>query len=96
MEELEVMSTNFMGLSAEALGISPSDLDVLFDEPHRMQHRTKVLMVPSFSWKSYRFFFKIAKYPAKETEESSDQGIGPHVDGGLFTYVGSLVLFHET
>lgn len=35
---------------------------------------------------------KIAKYPAMK-EGESDQGLGPHSDGGLFTFVSVAAVF---
>lgn len=91
--QVENLSNDFIGLIAEAFGISRKDTDVFFDEPARMQHRAKVIFKSNLFVEITALrlaLVKVVKYPTLD-DVSSDQGVGPHFDSGFLTFVSQIV-----
>ncbi len=73
---MEQLSYEFINLIAEAFEISEEAFAPFFNGSTRP--KPGILQHRS----------KIVKYPARK-EGESDQGVGPHYDGGFLTFVGA-------
>lgn len=91
------LSYEFIGLVAEALGLPRDGLDQFYDAHEKMQHRAKVCVlvdtrIDYFISSVYKTS-QIVKYPTLD-EVSSDQGVGPHFDGGFLTFVRCSMIYY--
>ncbi|KAG8747817.1 hypothetical protein FRC10_011262 [Ceratobasidium sp. 414] len=81
LSQVESLSFEFISLLAEALGLPPNSFDRFFDAPKEsMVHRSKA------SLETRTLEEQVVKYPVMP-QGSSDQGVGPHFDGGFLTFL---------